>query len=64
MTPNTVNECISDFLAALKLLFSYWIALSSLYIRDLTLSYCVLFCPFGPSSLDGQLFSEEETEVD
>lgn len=30
-------------LPALTLLFSYWLALSSLYMRDFTLSYCACF---------------------
>ena len=37
-------------------------ALPSLYMRAFALSYCILICSLWLLSLQGMLFSEEETE--
>lgn len=40
----------------------YWVALFSLRMRVLALTYCIWFCSVWLSSLRSLVFSEEETE--
>lgn len=55
-TLNTRSWCNSESSLHLRLLFSYWIALSNLNMRTFIFSYCIFLALFGSNLLEACSF--------